>query len=158
MLLFGPRSRSLPSSSLSTGVSNLAIAARYPQHRCVLSGGVSVRHILRDGFPKIFGNLLLKWQSSGAYMPRRSWLKGSIASSAVTSPLSLGQRGKWQRGRKDHYKTLLHSGTSLSTCMVQVTLLRYGGTGEEWLCPHPGQHPWVSPAMDEPCLGLKKWR
>lgn len=99
----------------------------------MLSGGVSARHILRHGFPKLFGNLLLKWRSSGAYMPCRSWPEGPIASSAVTSPLSLGQRGIWQRGCKDHCKPLLHPGPGLSTCMVQAPLLHPWGTGEEML-------------------------
>lgn len=63
-------------------------------------------------------------------MPHRSWPEGSIASSVVTSSLSLGQRGKWQRGLKDHYKPLLHWGTSFRTCMVQVPLAHPQGTEE----------------------------
>lgn len=156
MLLFGPRSCSLASCSSSTGASNLAIALMY---RCALSGGVSACHILRHRFPKIFGNLLLKQQGSGAYMPCRSWPEGSVASSAVTSPLSLGQRGKWQSGCKDHYKPLLHSGPSLNACIVQVPLPHPRGTGEELLpaalravpipraAPASISGPWMGPAQ-----------
>lgn len=64
-------------------MSSLAIAAMQPQRRCVLWGGVSACHILRHRFPQVFGNLLLKQWSSGAYMPGRFWPEGSVASSTL---------------------------------------------------------------------------
>jgi len=131
MLLFGPRSRSLANSSLSTGASSLCNSSDLPT---ALSGGVSARHILRPRFLKTLGNLLLKWQGQGAYMPCRSWPEGSVASSAVASSLSLGQRWKWQREHKDCYKPLLHSEPSLNTCMVQVPLPHPWGQ-EKSCCP-----------------------